>query len=325
MGTDLIAVKDLNAVDLFKNRDQVEKLLGSIKSQVLSYVPDVTTVSGRKAIASLAFRVSTTKVILDDMGKGLIADLKKRTSQVDEVRKSIRDTLDALRDEVYSPLGKWKEAERKAAEAAAKELERIEAEKKAREAAELAARIAEIEAREVAVRKAEAELEAKEEAAKAAEEAKAKAEREAEERKQREERIRIEAEAKAKAAAEEAAKAAILDAQRKEAEARLAIEKAERDKVEAEKKAIADQLAAVARAEEKMLEEQKAKAAAEQLRLAAEKAEESRRIADVEHQEKIRAEALNSLLVNSSIAEYAAGVAIAAIADGKVKHVFIKY
>ncbi len=303
MGTDLIAVKDLNAVDLFKNRDQVEKLLGSIKSQVLSYVPDVTTVSGRKAISSLAFRVSTTKVILDDMGKGLIADLKKRTSQVDAVRKSIRDTLDALRDEVYSPLGEWKEAERKAAEAAAKELERIEAERKAAEAAELAARIAEIEARESAIRKAEVELKAKAEAV-----------QKEKERLEREERIRIEAEARAKAAAGKAA------------------EKAERDKVEAEKKAIADQLAAVARAEErarvekeKILAEQRAKEKAEQDRLVAEQAEAERRIADEKHKNAVNSEALQSLLANASIAEYAARVAIAAIAAGKVRHVHIQY
>ena len=45
------------------------------------------------------------------MGKELVADIKKQAGAIDAERRTIRDRLDALKDEVRSPLTAWETAE----------------------------------------------------------------------------------------------------------------------------------------------------------------------------------------------------------------------
>ncbi|MCP5020047.1 MAG: cell envelope biogenesis protein TolA, partial [Ketobacter sp.] len=77
-----------------------------------SIVPDLETATGRRNIASLARKVSSSKVALDDLGIGLVAGWKAKASLVDAERKIIRDRLDALRVEIRQPLTDWEEAEK---------------------------------------------------------------------------------------------------------------------------------------------------------------------------------------------------------------------
>lgn len=112
--------------ELFKP-DTMTNVLATITSVVREHVADVTTERGRKEIASLAMRVSKSKVVIDNAGKGLVEDWKKQASAVDKERKRARDTLDALRDECRKPLTDYEAAEAKAlaaAEAAIAELVR---------------------------------------------------------------------------------------------------------------------------------------------------------------------------------------------------------
>lgn len=89
----------------------VESIISKLETDVRAISTDVTTDAGRKAIASLAYKVARSKTALDDMGKQLVADLKAQTGKIDAERRVIRDRLDALRDEVRKPLDDFEQAE----------------------------------------------------------------------------------------------------------------------------------------------------------------------------------------------------------------------
>jgi len=76
----------------------------------------VDTAKGRKECASVAYEIAQTKTAVDAVGKKIVDKLKEQPKLVDAARKKIRDSLNALRDEVRKPLTKWEleQAERQA-------------------------------------------------------------------------------------------------------------------------------------------------------------------------------------------------------------------
>lgn len=109
--TQLVVIAPANEVALFTEGDGIDAMLSDIRKQAASLVPDVTTAKGRKEIASVAYAVAKTKTYLDGLGKELTAKYKEIPARIDANRKLIRDTLDALKDEVRAPLTKFEEAE----------------------------------------------------------------------------------------------------------------------------------------------------------------------------------------------------------------------
>lgn len=115
--TQLVVIAPANEVALFTEGDGIDAMLADIRKQAASLVPDVTTAKGRKEIASVAYAVAKTKTYLDGLGKELTAKYKEIPARIDANRKLIRDTLDALKDEVRAPLTQY-EAEEEARVAA---------------------------------------------------------------------------------------------------------------------------------------------------------------------------------------------------------------
>jgi colicin import membrane protein len=113
------------ATIVFDTPQGIEKLVADIEAKVADFVPDTTTDKGRKAIASMSYKVSQSKTLLDGLGKDLVSEWKEKSRKVDEARKIARDRLDALRDQTRAPLTEWEEAEEKrlAAEKLAAEIE----------------------------------------------------------------------------------------------------------------------------------------------------------------------------------------------------------
>lgn len=109
---ELVLLNEQTTLQVLTDEKRFEDLLAKIKAEVATHVPDVTTDKGRKAIASLAFKVTKTKTALDDAGKKLTEDKRKEIAVVDASRRNIRDKLDELRDEVRKPLTDWEEAEK---------------------------------------------------------------------------------------------------------------------------------------------------------------------------------------------------------------------
>lgn len=318
--TELVVIEKASALEVFTNPTKIDELLKDIERQARSFVPDLSTVTSRKAIASMANKVARSKTYIDGIGKEVVADLKKLPVQIDEQRRLVRDRLDSLKEEVRKPLTDYEAEE-----------ERIRIEEEAKKAAEeLAIKIeADHEVallmndkfdRDAADAKAEAERLKKEHEERIAKEAAEKARIEAEAAAQREREAALQREADLKS------RAALAEANRIAAE-----KKAEQERIDAANKAEADRLAAEQRAEREKQEaiaaEQLKSKQKEDARLAEERRiadEAAARAANVEHKRAINQQAVADL-VAAGISEECAVQCVKAIAKGQVSAIQITY
>lgn len=316
----------------FINDEFIEGLIKDIREKASSVVGDLNTAKGRRAYISMAANVRSTKTAIDEAGKKLVAEMKKRPALVDASRKKVRDSLDELAVEIRKPVTDW-EAEQKEKEFNAMWDEALELDAKitAERAAALAAKI---EAdHEMALLMNEKIDRDREEARQKAEQAK----------REHEERIKREAEEKARREADEAAKREIEAAAAREREALLAKELAERERIESEQRAEREKKEALAKAErERIAAEEKAKRekeeaiqreraaaeAREQARLADEKRikdEEARRAADENHRKVIGTAVVNGLIAHAGLSREDAIAAFVALKENLIPHVTINY
>ncbi len=328
LSTELIVREQLNAMELFVG-DAMEPLVAKIREIVENHVPDTSTAKGRGEIASLARKVSSSKVILDDLGKNLVAEWKEKAKKVDIVRKEMRDELDTLRDYARAPLTRWEEEDekRKKQEVLDRELDRAWTEAHAEYDLRERERI--VREKETALARQETERKAKEEAERLERERKELEKEVARARKEHEEQIARQAAEQAKREAEAAIqrekdRAEKAEREKIEAAARekARAEQAERERIETAARAKAEQEAAVRRAEQKAREEAARKEAA---RLAAEKAERERQeklAANRRHRLKIEHDAVDSATAEGLPDPEAW---ILAITAGKIKNVTVNY
>lgn len=314
----LPAAADLEAA--FISDDYINRLIADIQQKASSVVGDVSTVKGRGVYISMASTVRRTKTVIDDAGKALVAEMKKRPALVDASRKKVRDALDELAVEIRRPATEWEEAKA-----------RVEAEEAAKKAAEeLAARM-EVD-HEMAMLMNDAFD--RDKAEKAAEVERQRVAHEEELKRQAEEKAKREAAEQAQREIDAAAareREALLAKERAEREQREAEEKAERDRIAAEQKAEADKQAAIDAERRKAQEdadrvrrEAEAKEATRKAELKRIADEEARRAADVEHRRAINAAAVQSL-IEQGIPEDWAKACVVAIVLGKIPATTIKY
>lgn len=333
----------------------VESIISKLEADVRNVVTDISTEAGRKAIASLAYKVARSKTALDDMGKDLVAGLKAQTGKIDAERRIIRDRLDALRDEVRKPLDNFENAEKErvagheAILAAILEAAQLSADAgtaainarigavrdlSQRDWQEFAARAtATIDTARKTLETALAQATKRE--AEAAELARLRAEQIAREQAEREAKIAAEAAERARIAAElKAEREAAEVAARAEAERRR-VDKERADAIARAEQAEADKRAAAATA---VQDAKNAAEAAERSRLAAieserkrvadeaakEAAEKARREADKAHRAKFNNEALAAFEA-LGFAKEPSRLLVETIARGEVPHVSINY
>ncbi|MBL0489571.1 hypothetical protein [Aeromonas veronii] len=339
--TQLIVIEPTTAVALFTEGHGVAELLADIRQKASSLVPDVTTAKGRKEIASVAHAVARTKTYIDGLGKELTDQYKEIPKRIDANRKVLRDTLDALKDEVRAPLTQYEAAE-DARVAALKERMIAFADAKQATAelpsTELEHYLQQIEA--IAIDDSWEEMTAQAGVAKDAavlhlrtviEKAKEREAQAAELERLRQEAAAREQEDRERRIAEQAAAA---EAQRQE-QARLDAERREREAIEREQKARIDAEAAeLARqqAEENALRqaEEAAARAAEQERQRIEneqrlKAEEdARRAADRAHRGRINSAIVMDFMGMGLSEDFATNL-VRHIASNKIEHLSINY
>ena len=340
MTTTQLTISDATGIQVYTDGG-MRPILDQIRAEVAGVVPDLTTVKGRKAIASLAAKVARSKTRLDALGKELTADQKAATKAVDAERKAMRDELDELRDDVRRPLTEWENKEKdrvasiKASIAGFGESIDVHPDTNAESwrvivdqlnAAEINDDYAEF-ANEAATAKDHALTIARAklvtaEAAEKAEAARIEAQRIADEQARIERDKRVAAEATAKAqedAANEAqrvADARAAEDNRRERERLQAI--ADKQQAEANAQRKADE--AVAEEKRKQAEKE-----AENKQIASDAARElSRRKADTEHRRGINREALAGL-VSAGLDDERAKAVLVAIVGGKIPHITINY
>ncbi|MBW3478294.1 hypothetical protein I6L69_21705 [Hafnia alvei] len=327
----------------FINDEFIEGLIKDIREKASSVVGDLNTVKGRRSYISMAANVRSTKTAIDEAGKKLVAEMKKRPALVDASRKKVRDSLDELAVEIRKPVTDW-EAEQKEKEFNAMWDEALELDAKitAERAAALAAKIE--SDHEMALLMNEKIDREREEERQKSEQAK----------REHEERIKREAEEKARREADEAAKREIEAAAAREREATLAkeraereakelAEKAERDRIEAERRAEREKKEAAEKAErdkQQAIAEEQRKAheeaerikreneQKEQARLAEEKRikdEEARRASDENHRKVIGTAVVNGLIAHAGLSREDAIAAFVALKENLIPHVNINY
>jgi len=310
--TGLIPVESVNALELFTGGG-LDNLLQQVEQAATDFEADVTTAAGRKLFASQAYKVARSKTTIDDAGKTLVADWKKKAGQVDAGRKKARDFLDALRDRVRQPLTDWEN-----------EQARIEEEKRLAVEAEKVRIAAEAEAalreRERLVAEREAEIERQRQERERAE----REEAAAADRKAREERIRAEAEEKAKREAEQDVQRERERAEQAEHAKKEAEEKAERDRIAAAEKAEKDRLASIEAERQKAAREAEER---ERSRLAEEerkRREEAARAADKAIRDTLNA-AIVAAFGEEGIDAATAEKIIQLVAGGRIPSMSIRY
>lgn len=258
--TDLVVINPEDAVKLFTG-NAIDLLIDELEGKLKKKIQDTSTVKGRKAIASTAYKVSKSKVLVDDLGKGLVADWKLKSKKVDASRRKIRERFDALRDKYRKPLTDWEteEKERKIAAKLAAEVEKAHGEALIEE--DMLQRNRDIERRE----KEYEEKEAKRRAAEAIIEEKKRKEEELKKRALEKEALRLKIIEEAKAEAELKLKEEKEAVEREKAKLEREAELLKQQQIEATAKAKADALQKekdVAEAIEKAKAEKAAKAKA---------------------------------------------------------------
>lgn len=287
-----------------------DNLLGRLAAEIAAFKADVTTPVGRKAIASMAHKVASTKMDLIRLGKGLTEGWRASTKAVNVECSVIEERMDALKEQVRAPLTAYENREKARVDAHNEAIHAMAlidpglAHMSSHAITSEIARRMEMPRRDweefreravfehgVALRTLRTWCKVAEEREEVAAEAERQRAREAAEaarlQAEREETIRFEAAATAKIAAEEAAEAArVAEAQRVEQERQSAIEAEER-RAEAARQAVETQRLAALEAEERARH-------AEEQRKAAEALHERRRIEAEKRAEREKQEAVEA-------------------------------
>lgn len=116
---------DLRAA--FKSDEGIAKIIAHVETLAREHEPDLTTGKGRKAIASLAHKVSRSKTAIDAEGKALSEDLAAKRKAVNARRATVEDKLSELRGEVRKPLDEWEAQDAKRIEAIKDRLAALDA------------------------------------------------------------------------------------------------------------------------------------------------------------------------------------------------------
>ena len=105
---DIVSVLEKDPGAIFTDKAlNVEVLVTKLRAKHQDGFVDLSTDKGRRAVARNARSVVSMKTLIDKAGKEMNAHLREKINAVDDVRKHVRESLDALRDEIRKPLTDW--------------------------------------------------------------------------------------------------------------------------------------------------------------------------------------------------------------------------
>ena len=88
----------------FTDGENLDGLYFQIEKMAKGLVADTSTKDGIAQIKSCARQIASVKKKVDDIGKDVVADLKKLPGIIDANRRIFRDRMEALQDEVRRPV-----------------------------------------------------------------------------------------------------------------------------------------------------------------------------------------------------------------------------
>lgn len=98
----VVEKNDLQA--FFLDAEKLDALYGHVEKMARALVADPLTKEGASQIKSCARQIASVKKRIDDIGKDVVAELKKLPGQIDANRKSLRERLEALQDDIRRPV-----------------------------------------------------------------------------------------------------------------------------------------------------------------------------------------------------------------------------
>lgn len=98
----VVEKKDLQA--FFLDPAKLDTLYGHVEKMARALVADPLTKEGASQIKSCARQIASVKKRIDDIGKDVVAELKKLPGQIDANRKNLRERLEALQDDIRRPV-----------------------------------------------------------------------------------------------------------------------------------------------------------------------------------------------------------------------------
>ena len=109
--TQLESIEKFTPEEVFTNNGY-SSILDKIEAVAKNFEGDATTYEGRDQIRSFAYKIARSKTALDDMGKELVKNWKKKAALIDEQRRTVRIRLDELKDKVRKPLTDYENTEK---------------------------------------------------------------------------------------------------------------------------------------------------------------------------------------------------------------------
>jgi colicin import membrane protein len=115
-GTELAVLPALEAIvpaEFFKPSGS-DAILTTLEETVMAMRAklDISTEGGRRAIASLAYRVSRSKTALDKLREDLVRDRKVELKAIDKEGGKVWDRVEALQNKVRAALDEWENADK---------------------------------------------------------------------------------------------------------------------------------------------------------------------------------------------------------------------
>ena len=102
----------------FAEQKNLETLYAAVEKKALGLVADVSTKEGRSQIKSAARQLASVKTKVDDLGKKVVANLKELPKVIDANRKTFREKMEALQDEIRRPVTEIEERQKRLEEIA---------------------------------------------------------------------------------------------------------------------------------------------------------------------------------------------------------------
>lgn len=106
-----LIIEPKTALQVLTDPAEFDAFYARVKAETDKLIPDVSTAKGRDEIRATAMKVVKSKTAIDKAGLALTAEWRANTDKVNTSRSSIKERLDALRDEVRKPLTEWEAAE----------------------------------------------------------------------------------------------------------------------------------------------------------------------------------------------------------------------
>lgn len=103
--------KKFTAVQLFTNKG-ADPFIDEVKKKVADFKPDISTESGRKEVASMAYKVANAKNRFDELGKKVNEDAQKQIKAVNAERKRVWEELESIQHNIRKPLTEWEEQQK---------------------------------------------------------------------------------------------------------------------------------------------------------------------------------------------------------------------